>query len=123
MNKYMRLVTSASMASIGPAVALLFGVAIFSFCLIQRQDMVLLRGEVRSLREIVAAQEATIDEYRTVGEAAKELGADSRAISRLFGDGRLDTEVCILRGDRRMIPQTYLPRVREVLISEGKLEP
>lgn len=100
----------------------------------QRIDM--LRGENRALRQHVAAleqrvaaQNATINEYMTVGEAAQEIGRDAkeikrlaRTISELIYIGRLDADLCILRGDRRMIPQTYLPRVREVLVSEGKLK-
>ena len=65
----------------------------------------------------------------TVTDAASELSEQTgvmirpRDISDLLYKRVLDTGICRIIGDRRMIPRDYLPTVLEVLRCRGLIPP
>jgi hypothetical protein len=55
-------------------------------------------------------------------DAARKLGCRPRDISDLFYARILDETQLVQIGNRRAIPEAYLPTVRDVLASRGKLK-
>jgi hypothetical protein len=86
------------------------------------REMREVRGEVRSVRDLVVAQQTVIDGYMTTRQVADEFGVTPADIRDLLDRGLLDADVCCKFSDRWMIPQSYLPHVRGVLAAQGKLK-
>jgi len=59
-------------------------------------------------------------ETLTVSEAARQLGARPRDITDLFYRRLLRDDLCPIVGDRRLIPEDYLPQVAAALRRRGK---
>lgn len=53
--------------------------------------------------------------FLSVVEVARVLKVPTRAISDAFYAGKLDDGACLRIGGRRAIPDTYIPKIREVL--------
>ncbi len=62
-------------------------------------------------------------QYLSVSEAARELGAKPKHISDLLYQRELRDDLCPVVGGRRLIPHAYLPKVYELLVNRGFLEP
>lgn len=61
-------------------------------------------------------------EFLSVSEAARELGAKPKHISDLLYQRELRDDLCPIVGGRRLIPRSYLPTIRHVLVERGLLE-
>jgi excisionase family DNA binding protein len=61
-------------------------------------------------------------EFLSVSEAARQLGAKPKTISDLLYQRELRDDLCPIVGGRRLIPRSYLPVIRQVLIERGLLE-
>ena len=59
--------------------------------------------------------------YLSVSETAREIGARPRDISDLYYRRILDDAICPIIANRRLIPRSYVPTVREVLAERGLL--
>jgi hypothetical protein len=57
----------------------------------------------------------------TVSEAARRLGARPRDITDLFYRRFLRDDLCPIVGDRRLIPEDYLPQITAALRRKGRL--
>ena len=62
-----------------------------------------------------------MDQFFSVGQAARELGAAPKDISDLFYKRDLDDSCAPIIGERRLIPRDYLPTIRRVLIRKGRV--
>ena len=62
-----------------------------------------------------------MEEFFTVSEVARRLGAAPKDISDAFYLRRLDDRVAPVQGGRRMIPASYLEVVASVLRERGHL--
>ena len=62
-------------------------------------------------------------EYLSVSEAARKFGAKPKQISDLLYHRVLRDDLCPIVGGRRLIPRSYLPKVLDVLIKQGFVEP
>ena len=60
--------------------------------------------------------------FLSVSDVARSLDVAPKAISYLFCARVLDDERCPVLGGRRLIPESYLPAIREVLLERGKLQ-
>ena len=60
-------------------------------------------------------------ETLTVSEAARQIGARPRDITDLFYRRLLRDDLCPIVGDRRLIPQDYLPQIAAALRRKGRL--
>ena len=58
---------------------------------------------------------------RSISEAAKEINCLPRDISDAFYLRLLDDSRCFTIGNRRVIPDDYLPEVRRVMQERGKI--
>ena len=56
-----------------------------------------------------------------MSELARKLGCRPRDISDLFYGRQLDDSACPVVGGRRLVPDAYVPAVREALQKAGKL--
>ncbi len=61
--------------------------------------------------------------YLILTEVAKQLGVKPAAISYLFNQRLLDTNVCQLIGMRRYIPVAYVAVIRKQLANKNTLHP
>ena len=59
--------------------------------------------------------------FISTSDCARELGARPRAISELFYQRILDDEICSVIPNRRLIPRSYVPVIKEALTSRGRL--
>ncbi len=60
--------------------------------------------------------------FLSVSGAARRIGVAPKAISDLFYARVLDDEQAPVLSGRRLIPESYLPTIREALIKHGKLK-
>jgi hypothetical protein len=58
--------------------------------------------------------------YLSIGEAARQIGANPRHISDLFYARVLRDDLCPVMAGRRMIPLDYLEMIRAALRRAGK---
>ena len=56
----------------------------------------------------------------SVSEAARRLGARPKDISDLFYRRELRDDLCPIIAGRRIIPESYIPVIRMVLIRNGR---
>ena len=59
--------------------------------------------------------------YLSVSDCAREIGARPRDISDLLYQRVLDDSICPVVSNRRLIPRSYVPTIREVLAERGLL--
>ena len=59
--------------------------------------------------------------FISVSDCARELGARPRDISDLFYQRVLDDATCPIVTNRRLIPRSYVPAVKEALTERGRL--
>jgi hypothetical protein len=59
-------------------------------------------------------------DYVSVSEAARELGEKPKTLSDLFYQRELSNDLCPIVGGRRLIPRSYLPTIRQILIERGQ---
>lgn len=59
--------------------------------------------------------------FISVSDCARELGARPRDISDLFYQRILDDATCPIVSNRRLIPRTYMPVIKEALAKRGWL--
>ena len=60
-------------------------------------------------------------DFMSVSEVACALGARPKTISDLLYQRELRNDLCPLVGGRRLIPRSYLPTIRQVLIDRGQI--
>ena len=67
-------------------------------------------------------------DHLTVSDAARQLAEqvghpiNPRTISTLLYQRVLRDDLCPIVGGRRLIPRTYLPAIRQVLVERGVVE-
>jgi hypothetical protein len=61
-------------------------------------------------------------DFLSVSEVARQLGTKPKTISDLLYQRDLRDDLCPIVGGRRLIPRSYLPTIRQVLIERGLLE-
>jgi hypothetical protein len=61
-------------------------------------------------------------DFLSVSEAARQIGAKPKTISDLLYQRQLRDDLCPIVGGRRLIPRSYLPTIRQVLVGRGLLE-
>ena len=59
--------------------------------------------------------------FTSVSDCARELNARPRHISDLFYQRILDDSICPIVSNRRLIPRSYVPAIREALAERGLL--
>jgi hypothetical protein len=62
-------------------------------------------------------------DFLSVSEVARQLETKPKTISDLLYQRELRDDLCPIVGGRRLIPRSYLPIIREVLIDRGFLKP
>ena len=60
-------------------------------------------------------------DFLSVSEAARLIGTRPKAISDLLYQRELRDDLCPIVGGRRLIPRSFLPRIRRVLVERGLL--
>ena len=58
--------------------------------------------------------------YLTVSSVARRISARPKDISQAFYERRLRDDLCPIVGDRRLIPESYIPMIVMVLKRLGK---
>ena len=60
--------------------------------------------------------------FLSISDVARTLGVAPKTISDLFYARTLDDDRCPVLGGRRLIPEEYVPTIREALTQRGKLQ-
>lgn len=61
-----------------------------------------------------------MNDWLTISEVADQLDVPPRVISDLFYQRKLDIRTCPIVGRSRIIPASYLPKIREALARESR---
>ena len=56
-----------------------------------------------------------MSDFLSISEVADKFGVQPRAVSDLFYRRKLDVKKCLIKANRRLVPESLLPQIERLL--------